>query len=373
MSEQVNTVKPFSCSYSAQFPELLKRLGCSIAISTYQAGKVIFISPKDEESLIQLPRTFDKPMGIGLNLERGKMAVATRDEVTTFVNSPSLATYYPSNPHTYDALFMPRAKYFTGPVDLHDLEWINGELYGINTLFSCLVKIDENYSFIPVWKPPFISEIASEDRCHLNGLALKNGRPKYVTTFGTGNEPQSWRNTVTETGTIIDLETDEIVVDHLPMPHSPCIIDGALYLLLSATGELAKVDVERGSYEVITNLNGFVRGMSYHNELLFIGMSKLRKNSSTFAQLDIANRSDKAGVKIVHLPTGSYMGEIAYQTSVDEIYDIKVLPDMMRPNILNSYNEKYKMGLSTPEKTFWGKPTESRKTLNYSSTKHSSS
>ena len=58
MSDQAKALAPFSCQYTPQIPELLQHLNCSIAISTYQAGKVVFISAKDENNLIQLPRNF---------------------------------------------------------------------------------------------------------------------------------------------------------------------------------------------------------------------------------------------------------------------------------------------------------------------------
>ena len=45
----------------------------------------------------------------------------------------------------------------------------------MNTLFSCLAGLDSRYSFVPRWRPPFISALAAEDRCHLNGLAMVDG------------------------------------------------------------------------------------------------------------------------------------------------------------------------------------------------------
>jgi len=347
---------PFSCQYSPQIPELLQQLNCTIAISTYQAGKIVFISAKDEASLVQLPRTFAKPMGIAEDVENDKLAIACKEEVIVFSNSKDLAKYYPKSPNKYDALYMPRLTYHTGQLDIHDLRFgENGTIYAVNTLFSTIIKIDDNYNFTPYWTPSFIDKIASEDRCHLNGMAMKNGKPKYATAFNQGNTPQSWRDHVTTTGVIIDVETNEIVVEGLPMPHSPRFFGDDLYVLLSATGELAKIDIENKSYEVVIKLNGFVRGMSLHKDYLFIGLSKLRKNSSTFAKLDFADKANEAAIEIVHLPTASYVGKIKYLTSLDEIYDIHVLADKVRPNILNTMTPDYKEGLMIPEATFWAK------------------
>jgi len=350
---------PFSCQYSPQIPELLMKLNCTIAITTYQAGKIVFISAKDENSLIQLPRTFAKPMGIAEDVEKDKLALACKDEVIVFANSKDLATHYPKSPNKYDAMYLPRLTYYSGQIDIHDLRFgEGGTLYGVNTLFSSIIKIDDDYNFVPYWTPPFIDKLVSEDRCHLNGMAMKDGKPKYATAFNQGNTAQSWRDTVTETGVIIDIETNEVVVEGLPMPHSPRFFGDDLYVLLSATGELAKIDIENKSYEVVIKLDGFVRGMSLHKDCLFVGLSKLRKNSSTFAKLDFAEKANEAAIVIVHLPTASYVGKIKYLTSLDEIYDIHILADKIRPNILNTLTPDHKEGLMIPNATYWAKKKE---------------
>ena len=224
---------PFSCQFSPQVPELLLKLNCTIAISTYQAGKLVFISAKDEDSLSQLPRNFNKAMGIAEDFENQKLAVACKDEVILFKNSSELANYYPNAPNKYDALYMPRITFHTGAVDIHDLSFgLNGEIYAVNTLFSCIIKLDENYSFTPIWSPPQIDKITSEDRCHLNGMAMLNGKPKYATAFNNGNTPQSWRENITRSGVIYDIEKNKIICSGLPMPHTPRIFNNELYVLL---------------------------------------------------------------------------------------------------------------------------------------------
>ncbi len=345
---------PFSCRYSPNVPELLDQLNITLAISTYQAGKVVFISPKEQLSLIQLPRTFEKAMGIALKDEL--MAIATREEVLVLANDPRLAPAYPAKPKTYDALFMPRATYYTGQIDIHDLDWGDKELYAVNTSFSCIIKIGHQYSFEPIWKPSFISKLASEDRCHLNGMAMQAGKPKYATAFNQGDSPQSWRPEITTSGVLIDIETDNIIADQLAMPHSPRIYDGQIYLLLSATGELVKIDPKTGEKTVINQWDGFLRGMAKAGDYLFIGLSKLRQNSSTFAKLPIAHKASTSGIAIVHLPTGSKVGMIQYMSSVEEIYDVQAIPGVKRPGILNTLKPEYKLGLSTPESSYWARP-----------------
>jgi uncharacterized protein (TIGR03032 family) len=361
MNLQADNLAPFSCTYTPQLPELLLKLNCCLAISTYQAGKLIFISPKDENNLVQLARTFDKPMGFSFNKEHNKLAMACRDQVIVFTANEQLAAHYPKSPATYDTMYFPRLTYHTGGLDIHDLQFgENDSLYAVNTLFSCLVRIDDNYNFVPFWAPPQITELVSEDRCHLNGMAFKNGKPKYASAFGKGNTYQSWRETVTTGGLIYDVETNQPVAENLPMPHSPKVYNNELYVLLSATGELAKIDIKTGKYDVVTKIEGFVRGMSLHKDYLFIGTSKLRKNSSTFAKLAFAEKANKCSVQVIHLPTGALSGNITYSTTVDEIYDIHVMPGKTRPNILNTTSEDHKGALSIPGATYWAMPQKDK-------------
>ena len=137
------------------------------------------------------------------------------------------------------------------------------------------------------------------------------------------------------------------------MPHSPRIYDGQLYFLLSATGELARASLHTGKYEVVKKFNGFVRGMDKAGDYLFIGLSRLRKTSSTFGNLPIAKASPFCGIVVVHLPTASIIGQLKYENSVEEIYDVKVIADKRRPGILNHTKEDFRYALTMPKGNFW--------------------
>ncbi len=345
------TLPPFATTYSPQLPELMLQLQCSIAITTYQANKLVLISPVDAEKLTQLPRSFNGPMGIAV--QGDKMVLASKDEVTVFENSVDLAKHYPNKTNTYDSLWLPRLTFYTGRVDMHDIAFGHDGIYAINTSFSCVCKINGNYNFIPVWQPPFISKLVSEDQCHLNGLVMVNDKPKYITALGQTNTPQGWRENITTGGILMDVETNEVILSGLAMPHSPKMYNKELYMLLSAKGEFIKADMANKTYTVIKKFDGFCRGLAFYNDYAFIAFSKLRKNSSTFAKLSFSETANFAGIKIIHMPTGAQVAEITYQNSVDEIYDMVVLPGMIRPNILNTSNDIYKHSLSIPGQTFW--------------------
>ncbi len=238
------SLQPFSSSFTSDIPDILTELGCTIVLTTYQAGKVIFLSA-NKDGLVQLARNFNTPMGITHSGRR--MGIVTHDEVIVLANDPNFARNYPKQPDTYDAFYLPRSVYYTGTIDLHDIAWGKPGLWGVNTLFSSLSIIDdEEYSFNPKWSPSFITELRPEDRCHLNGMAMVDGEPKYVTALGESNNKEGWRENKLSGGVIMEVPSKEILFRGLSMPHSPRAIGDKLYFLNSATGELMAAEPEQG-------------------------------------------------------------------------------------------------------------------------------
>lgn len=347
----------FTCSYNQHLRDILSDLYCTLAISTYQAGKVALFGINEQGKVVQLLRTFKKPMGIAVSGNR--MALACLNEVILFSNHPEAAVDYPPQPYTYDAMFLPKTIYRTGPVDLHDLSLGTDGIYALNTAYSCIVRIDGFHSFDPYWTPWFISGHAPEDRCHLNGMALQNGKPKYVTAFNTGNSPKSWKQSLTTSGVIIDVEKNEVIANNLAMPHSPRLFyndSNKLYFLQSADGEVCALDLSSGKTETILRVNAFVRGLAKYADYLFIGMSKLRKSSTTFSKLVDKDFDDTCGVVVVHEPTGKKVTEIIYNNTVEEIFDVQIIPNCLRPNILSPDKQESSQCISTREGVWWALP-----------------
>lgn len=347
---------PFSYTYSPNVPEILTGLGCSLAISTYQTGKVVLFSAKDKDTLIQLPRNFQRPMGMALH--QNTLALALKSEVMLLSDSPALAKNYPQSPDTYDALYVPRSTFYTGTLDIHDLAWTNKGLVAVNTAFSCLAALSHVHSFEPIWQPPFITDLSPEDRCHLNGIAVDNGTIKYASALGNGNTALSWKEQMITSGILMDIESNELILKDLPVPHSPRSYADGLFMLLSGTGQLVKVDPEKGTYDEVTKINGFLRGMDRIGDYLFVAMSKLRQSSSIFKDAPVARNANHCGVSIIYLPTGNQVGYILYHTTVDELFEVKILPGTRRPNIMNLEKGVHLSSVTTREKVFWHQPVE---------------
>ena len=352
--QQQENIEPFKMGYSASFANLLYQLKITLAFSTYQAGKVIFISSLNEQEVMQLPRNFKKPMGIAV--DDNQLAIASMREVHLFINEPSLSSTYPKMPAFYDGMYAARATYYCGECDMHDLAWIDDKLIAVNTHFSCISEIGRNFSFVPIWQPHFITELQPEDRCHLNGLVVINNKPKYVTALGQSNEERGWKTNLANGGILMDIETNEILLDDLCVPHSPKMIDGKLYILESGKGTLSVYDPETKIKEEVLNVGGFGRGMAEISGYLFICLSKLRKNSSSFGKLPVSEMEYLPGIVVYHLPSKKFVAELRYETSVEEIYDLQIITNARRPGIITHDNPMSELAISTPFGSFWKQP-----------------
>jgi uncharacterized protein (TIGR03032 family) len=343
----------FKASFTSNLPELFDELGISLLLTTYQAGKVILIS-SDGTVMSQLLRDFDRPMGVAL--QDDMLALALRLNVIIFRNDKGLALTYPKRPQTYDALYFPVVLNKTDFIDTHDLAFTRHGLVAVNTAFSCLVKIDAVFSFQPIWRPSFITEITSEDRCHLNGMAIDElGEIRYVTAFGATDTAEGWRSNKLKGGIVIDVMTQKIVAEGIAMPHSPRLYRGKLYLLSSASEALLEINTITGEVKTLATVHGFIRGLSFIDNYAFIGISRLRKGH-VFGDLSIANRSINAGVVIIDMMSGEQVGEIGYDDELREIYDVHVLLEKRNPNILNLPMSNQYRAMLTPQGAQWVLP-----------------
>jgi uncharacterized protein (TIGR03032 family) len=328
----------FRFTQSDSFAPLLRALGISIVVTTYQANKLLVLR-EQQGGLSILVRTFDRPMGVAVDPRR--LALGTRDQVWTFRNAPDIAPQV-EPPGAHDACFIPRASHVTGDIGIHEVCWCGeknekaDELWAVNTRFSCLCTLDENYSFVPRWRPPFITALAAEDRCHLNGLAVVDSQPRYVTALGQTDVRGGWRASKSHGGVVMSVPDGRIVADGLCMPHSPRWHDHALWVLESGTGRLLKMHPASAACNVVTNgLPGFARGLGIVGPYAFIGLSKIR-STSAMDGVPLAARRDelKCGVAVVDLRTGSVIALVDFQTAVEEVFDVQILSGSRFPEVL---------------------------------------
>jgi uncharacterized protein (TIGR03032 family) len=336
-SPAVPATVEFRYTQTDSFADLLHRLGASLLVSTYQANKLLAVRAAGGAGISTLVRTFDRPMGLAA--ASGRLAVGTRQEVWFFRNAPDIAPQVePAGLH--DACFVPRSAHVSGDIAVHDLAWAEEDLWVVNTRFSCLCTLHPDYSFVPRWRPPFVTALTAEDRCHLNGLAIVERRPQYVTVLGETDSANGWRANKSRGGCLMEVTSGEVISRGLSMPHSPRWHDGRLWLLESGTGRLLLVDSTTGRRQPIAELPGFARGLALAGPYAFIGLSKIRA-SSTIDGVPLADRRErlKCGVAVVDLRSGQVAAYLEFLTAVEEIFDVQLLPGLRFPEVIGFQRE----------------------------------
>src|SRR5262245_58845685 len=205
--------EPLRSVHSTTFPQLLEQFGISVAVTTYQAGKLVLLRA-DQGKLNTHFRGFRRPMGLAVT--RGRLAVGTATEVWDFHDVPAVASRL-EPPGKHDACFLPRSAHFTGDILVHEMAWAGTELWVVNTRFSCLCTLGHIHSFVPRWQPAFVTTLAAEDRCHLNGVGLADGRPAFVTALGQTDTPGGWRQNKRSGGVLLTVPGGDVVVGCLSM------------------------------------------------------------------------------------------------------------------------------------------------------------
>jgi uncharacterized protein (TIGR03032 family) len=330
------TAVEFHYHQTDSFAPLLRQLNVALLVTTYQANKLLVVRA-GPAGLSTLVRTLERPMGLAGN--RRRLALGTWNQIWFIRNAPDIAPRVePAGLH--DACYLPRACHVTGDIGVHELAWAGDELWVVNTRFSCLCTLHPDYSFVPRRRPPFITALAAEDRCHLNGLALVDCRPRYATALGATDTPAGWRPGKPRGGILMDLPGGEVVARGLSMPHSPRWHGGRLWLLESGTGSVLQMDPASRQRESIAALPGFTRGLALAGPYGFVGLSKIR-STSAMDGVPLAERRHelKCGVAAVDLATGRVVGLLEFQTAVEEIFDVQLLPGLRFPEVIGFEKE----------------------------------
>jgi uncharacterized protein (TIGR03032 family) len=354
----------FGSTFSSNLPAILSLLNISLAVTSYQSQRLILIQAKGDTVETKL-KAFSRPMGLYADARR--LTIGTLNQVIDFqyaaaslqkvkqggldkltelpaklqdsdwqVNTEILAERQQQldDLKAADALLLERAALTTGMINIHDIAWGKQGLWVVNSTFSCLSRLSPNYSFIACWKPPFINDLVPEDRCHLNGMAMLDGEPRYVTTFNQSDRRDSWRLKGQQAvGTLIDIKQNRILKDDLLLPHSPRCHNGWVYYCVSGHGEVQRYHPETEVTELVCQLPGFTRGMAFIGDLMLVATSKVRPsqlhdNQSAPPmplQQRLGDTESICGVWLVDTKTGDVIASLQFEGDVTQLYDIAVL------------------------------------------------
>jgi uncharacterized protein (TIGR03032 family) len=338
---------------SRHFLDWLAETRASLAFSTYQTGKIFFVGRKPDMGLAVFERTFNHCMGLCASPDSQTIWLSSKYQIWRFEQAAAAVVPYQrmsaegddaGSPawaeRGYDVVYVPRIGYTTGDIDVHDIAVANdGLVIFVCTLFGCLATLSERASFRPLWRPAFLSALVPEDRCHLNGLAMREGRAAYVTAVADSDVVDGWRDRRRDGGCVVDVAANEIVARGLSMPHSPRWYRERLWLLNSGTGEFGSVDVASGKFEPIAFCPGYLRGLSFVGDYAVVTLSRPRH--VTFHGLALDDRlrdrgaEPQCGLQVIDLRTGTIAHWLRLDGSlVTELYDVVILPGVRQPMAL---------------------------------------
>lgn len=332
-------VQKLELNATRNFAPWLMEQNASLVVSTYQSGMLFMIGVKPDGTLSYFNRMVARAMGIAASAQT--VWVGTMYQVWRFEN-----TLEPGKEHQgFDGYYMPRVAYSTGDIDCHDIGMrADGSPVFVNTLYSCLATVDDRNSFRSVWVPPFITRLAPEDRCHLNGLAMVDEEPKYVTCISRSDAPGGWRDFRNDGGLVLEVPSGEVVCSGLSMPHSPRWYRGKLWLHNSGTGHFGFVDFASGKFEPVAFCPGYLRGLSFVNGYAVVGLSAGRDKSQSGLKLEDNLREKGAvgrcAVQVIDLERGDVLHEIRILGDVKELYDTAVLPGIRVPGTVGFMSEE---------------------------------
>lgn len=306
----------YSSRATPSFIKFLELLNISLLVSSYDTHRVIAINAKNNQL-----NTFLHPVPRprGLAVKENCISISSLFEVTH---------YYRDSTET--GTFWPRSQHITGELNIHDIAWGEGGLWLVNTEFSCLATLSPELSFNPKWWPFFKTSKSKDSSCHLNGMAMQNGEPKFATCFGPFKENSNARfGNIQQSGLILNVEDNRIFAEGLWMPHSPTIHQDFLYVCNSGFGQVIRYSLDGEKAECVANLNGFTRAMAFTDDFVFVCVSKVRGSKAQTPSFDYQKGiNNNAGIYIIDLNSFEVVAKLEFTGDVGQLYDIVILEDL---------------------------------------------
>jgi uncharacterized protein (TIGR03032 family) len=139
-------------------------------------------------------------------------------------------------------------------------------------------------------------------------------------------------------GIVMDVVSGEVITRGLSMPHSPRWYAGRHWVCESGTGTFGFIDPNSRKYTPIAEVPGFTRGVDFAGNLAFFGLSQVRE-SAVFSGIPITERLTEdqrtCGVCAIDLTSGNVVALLRFETAVQEVFAVTVLPGRRYPDLIN--------------------------------------
>ena len=142
------------------------------------------------------------------------------------------------------------------------------------------------------------------------------------------------------------------------MPHSPRWHDGRLWFLKSGTGKLMVTIPALAGRKSYAVCRAICAGLCFHGPYAMIGLSKIREKH-IFGGLPLQAVPEKllCGVAVVDVRSGRATCFFEFTSGCEELYDVRFLPGVRRPTLLNLEKSAVRQATTNPDSSFWFRPS----------------
>jgi uncharacterized protein (TIGR03032 family) len=288
----------------------------------------------NQQELVLSVVDFDRPHGVAAS--GNKIALSLNQQLRLFVSRDqcedccqvdrSCAT---GNRREFSA----RQSRYTPGFSSPDLAWGTDGLWIANPAFSCLSTLTNDGRLLNLWKPGFTSEFSEEDQCRINGVAMENGTPRYVTAMAEWNTVGDWRKPVLNPGVIIHVPGGEVLCRGLFSPAAPRVHNGRLWVLEACSGQLCHVNRQTGEVDVVETFPGYTTGLDCHAGYGFVGLSSTCGATDSATTPLAAQGNLWCGLAVVELATGKAVEAVKLLSGFESISSVAIvagpLPTLM--------------------------------------------
>ena len=344
-SETAPALRRLEIAQSRGFAAWLAERRISLAFTTGASGRLVLVGPGSAGTLSLFLRGFDGAYGLHGNGQ--SLLLGGAFQIWRLENTVAPA----KSASGYDRLFVPRLAHTTGEVRAGDVAFAaDGSILFANTLFSCVAAASAEFSFVPVWRPPFVTRLVPEDRCHLTGFALEDGLLRYASAAAASDSPRGWERGIANAGLVIDAASDAVVAAGLALPVAPRLRDGRLWLDEAASGLFGFVHVASGTFEEVAFCPGWLSGLAFVDGFAVVATSTARDGRG-IGGLPLERNLETYGAKpqTAVCAVDLARGEVAHWIRFDglaEIRDVAVLAETVRPAALGLAGEDIRRVLS---------------------------
>jgi glycosyltransferase involved in cell wall biosynthesis len=197
-----------------------------------------------------------------------------------------------------------------GVDDIHDVVFKDGCCYVVGTTGNKIIRLDGEGQEVETW-----TFADADDSWHINCLGDWNDRIVF-SAFGDFSTTRGYKKATAGAGFVRDLLSGDKLIDGLSQPHSLVSCGENLIVANSEMKEIREY-APNGTLLRTAQFDGYTRGISVGEEIVYIGLSCSRNVSDTGVSTAIVVAIDRA--------TWAEIGRIALPSR--EIYDIRQVVD----------------------------------------------